>query len=688
MHFKRHLMKLKLSLLFLLFNTFLAYSQCTINDATDCQCLDPTQTDCDLLPDIQVSWVGLESVADGASEYAQTGEGENNGRLRISVSTPNTGHGPLTVRGAGPNGYRTFICGSDTTQIYDPNSNIEYTCENGLEPQQVIWQRIYHKNPDGSMSYYDREAGTMTYHPTHGHNHTNDWGVFTLRIKDDNEPDPRNWPIVSDGAKLGFCLMDYNICSPDSNIDTPYNNQNAPTDYTGHCRDNNTVYGEGEVLYNVDFPNFGLGGGEYGCSEVEQGISSGWLDLYGEWLDEQWINLDPNLCNGDYWIVGIADPNNYYLEENEDNNYTAIPVTLSLQNESSTSTINVTGDVEICEGESIELTANYGDSYLWNTGETTQSISVNEPGDYSVTVENSNCSFVIESPSTNISQIQVEGPTIDSPITESCLGEELSIELNAEEVYWYNSDEQLIYTGNPFYMPILEDDVHLFASQIIQSLETDNIGQSEPQGSNSYSGNQYNSYQLFNANSNFTLKAVDVFTDNQYAADRTIELRDNLDQVLIDTTVYISGDATIQLNWEIPEGLNYRLGTNTAMNISNFGYENPMLKRSNQSTPEYPYTIENVVSITDSEYGEEYYYYFYNWEVSWENSSCESEEMLEINVEAIECTTDIEELTAQENEILGIYDLIGRQMDYKLSELPFGIYIIKYKEKSIKLVKN
>ena len=40
--------------------------------------------------------------------------------------------------------------------------------------------------------------------------------------------------------------------------------------------------------------------------------------------------------NGDYWIVGIADPNNYYLEENDDNNYTAIPVTLYLQNESST----------------------------------------------------------------------------------------------------------------------------------------------------------------------------------------------------------------------------------------------------------------------------------------------------------------------------------------------------------------
>ena len=32
--------------------------------------------------------------------------------------------------------------------------------------------------------------------------------------------------------------------------------------------------------------NFGLGGGDYGCSPIEQGISSGYLDLYGEWLDD------------------------------------------------------------------------------------------------------------------------------------------------------------------------------------------------------------------------------------------------------------------------------------------------------------------------------------------------------------------------------------------------------------------
>tara|TARA_B100000886_G_C20418384_1_gene490310 strand:- start:331 stop:2373 length:2043 start_codon:yes stop_codon:yes gene_type:complete len=680
-------MKFKLPFLFLFFNSFLIFGQCTINDASDCQCLDPNQLDCDLLPDIQVSWVGLESVANGASEYAQNGEGENNGRLRISVSTPNTGHGPLTVRGAGPDGYRTFICGTDTNQIYDPYSEVEYTCDNGLDAQQIIWQRIYHRNADGSMSYYDREAGTMTYHPTHGHNHTNDWGVFTLRKKDDNEPDPRNWPIVSDGAKLGFCLMDYNTCSPDPSIPTPYNNQLAPDDYSGHCRDDNTIYGSGEALYNEDFPNFGLGGGQYGCSEVEQGISSGWLDLYGEWLDEQWINIDPNLCNGNYWIVGIADPNDYYLEENDDNNYTAIPVTLYLQNESSTSTINVTGDVEICEGDDIELTANYGDSYLWSTGETTQSIMVSESGNYSVTVQNSNCSFVFGSAETNVSEVTVDAPSIENPISTSCLGESLSIELNVDDANWYNEDQELVYTGNTYYLPVLEEDIHLYASQIAHNTESDNVGQTTHQGSNYYSGEQYNSYLIFNANRDFILNSLDVFTDSQYAGNRTIELRTDLNQVLIDTTVYISGDATIELNWDIPQGLNYRLGTNSNMNYSNFGFENPMLKRCNDNTS-YPYIIENVVNITDSEYGNEYYYYFYNWQISWANSNCESEELLEINIDAIECHSNIEEINLNEDILIGIYDLVGRKMQNELNELPFGVYILKYEGKSVKVIKN
>ena len=48
----------------------------------------------------------------------------------------------------------------------------------------------------------------------------------------------------------------------------------------------------------------------------------------------------------------------------------------------------ISGELGFCEGESTVLTASAGSSYLWNTGETTQSITVTIAGDYSVNVTN------------------------------------------------------------------------------------------------------------------------------------------------------------------------------------------------------------------------------------------------------------------------------------------------------------
>ena len=107
-------------------------------------------------------------------------------------------------------------------------------------------------------------------------------------IEDTNDPNPLNWPIVGDGAKVGFCLMDYGTC----------------TYYNGHCRDS-----ANNVWLNNNFPNWGLGGGQYNCSPVEQGISVGHTDIYSENLDGMWIDIPPGTCNGDYYIVIEVDPN-------------------------------------------------------------------------------------------------------------------------------------------------------------------------------------------------------------------------------------------------------------------------------------------------------------------------------------------------------------------------------------------
>ena len=332
----------------------MTFAQCTTTNATSCACLTTGATDCDLLPDIIVARPPLTvSGTYGVIEYSQSGNGSNDGRLRISASSPNVGRGPLEIRTT-----TTYICGTDTLTGTAPT-----TCPNtGLAPRQLIKQRVYHKNGN-VMTYYDRDAGSMTYHPTHGHMHVDNWGVFTLRSQT-SDPNPLNWPIVGNGAKLAFCLMDYGSCST----------------YPGHCVD-----ASGNTLLNGNFPNYGLGGGQYNCSVTVQGISSGYTDIYYQSLDGMWINIPPGTCNGTYYIVVQLDPENYFLEENENNNVIAVPYTLTLQSSGGSPTVSASPSSIICPGGSVTLTSSPATSYLWSTGATTQSITVSQSGAYTVT---------------------------------------------------------------------------------------------------------------------------------------------------------------------------------------------------------------------------------------------------------------------------------------------------------------
>lgn len=337
-----------------------AQAQCNTTNATGCMCETPSSTDCDLLPDLIVARPPLlVNGNNGIVEYSQVGNGSNNGRLRVSVSSPNIGHGPLEIRGT-----TNYVCGTDTFVGSAPA-----TCPTtGLPPRQLVVQRVYHKNGN-TMTYYDRDAGSMTYHPTHGHMHVDEWGSYSLR-QQTTDPNPLNWPIIGSGAKLGFCLMDYGSCST----------------YNGHCVDS-----LGNTLVNSSFPNFGLGGGSYGCSASIQGISAGFTDIYYQYLDGMYINIPPGTCNGNYFIVVHLDPNNYFLEEDESNNVIVVPYTLTKQ-AGTVPTITASGSTALCPGESVTLTASPAPNYLWSTGATTQSITVSQIGNYTVTTDtNTTC---------------------------------------------------------------------------------------------------------------------------------------------------------------------------------------------------------------------------------------------------------------------------------------------------------
>jgi subtilisin-like proprotein convertase family protein len=256
---------------------------CSTSNASGCLCPDTTMTTCDLLPDMTASALIIQNQH---TEYP--------GYLTLANATPNIGFGPLEVRATNTCYCDTVIVGCATP-----------ICPDGSYPKQLINQRIYTKVGQ-NMTFWDRPAGTMTYHPTHGHMHVDNWASYTLRVNS-QDPDPLNWPVVGTGGKVSFCLVNLGSCSGNP----------------GYCVDS-----LGNTILGGNLANTGLGSVS-GCGQ-NQGIYVGSLDIYSQGLAGQQIDF-PGICNGDYYIISHTDPDDNILEVIENNNHVSVPVTLTQQ---------------------------------------------------------------------------------------------------------------------------------------------------------------------------------------------------------------------------------------------------------------------------------------------------------------------------------------------------------------------
>ena len=257
---------------------------CSLTNPRGCRCEDSTQIVCDLLPDM---------IASGDIMTAQ--HTEVPGALSLSNATPNIGWGPMEIHGSNE-------CYCDTVRV----SCTTTLCPDGNPPKEQVLQTIYRKVGVDSIASYTRRGGYMSYHPSHGHIHVDHWGEFSLRLRGPLN-DPRTWPIVAEGAKISFCLINLGDC----------------TSRNGFCRDAN-----GAIITKADIPNAGFGQVS-GCGN-DQGIFTGHLDIYDQNLPGMTIDL-VNVCNGTYWLVSTTDPNNDFLEADETNNSAAVPITLTQQ---------------------------------------------------------------------------------------------------------------------------------------------------------------------------------------------------------------------------------------------------------------------------------------------------------------------------------------------------------------------
>ena len=286
-------------------------------------------------------------------------------------------------------------------------------------------------------------------------------------------------------------------------------------------------------------------------------------------------------------------------------------------------TIEVVGDTIFCEHGNTKLvaTAFLGENYTWSNGEKTFEITVTETGDYQVVVEGYCDDFASE-------EIHLEVLAgADEPLVDDVnvvAPAKAILEASGGFPHWYETLDTLdpIATGNFFETPTLNDTATYYVADVIRyGGEEVTVGMPEHQG-DLYSTSIYNGRTRFEVYEKIVLKQVTVTTDIQ--AVRIIELWDEEDVVVNSLEIDLpEGETVVDLNFTIEPG-SYRLTTNSDQNFSELGYESPRLTRSDEGV-NYPYEIPDVMSITDSNFGSGFYYYFFDWKVELPSRLCFSE---------------------------------------------------------------
>ncbi len=250
--------------------------------------------------------------------------------------------------------------------------------------------------------------------------------------------------------------------------------------------------------------------------------------------------------------------------------------------------------------------------WLWDFGDGETSTEENPAhtyaaeGTYNVTLTVTN--VVGESTLVETSYITVdyaEAPTADG--TTICPTESATLTgTGAGAIKWYanEADDAPLFEGAFFTTrPLTSTTTYYVESDLFDDPQYVGPDDNEIGGGGFFNGDQH---LIFSAPNTFILKSVKVYANGD--GNRTIELRNNAGEIIESKVVFIEdGEQRVYLNMVVPAGIDMQLGTA-------LGSE-PDLYRNNSGLPDFPFTLPESVEILSSSAGDEYYYFFYNWEV-------------------------------------------------------------------------
>ncbi len=285
-------------------------------------------------------------------------------------------------------------------------------------------------------------------------------------------------------------------------------------------------------------------------------------------------------------------------------------------------------EIPFCEGEEIVIDADFNGVVNWSNGLLGTSITVNAAGTYSATATG-----VCETIESNV----IEVTTLDSPdiptVADVTIDLNTSTELMASgtDPRWYDEEfgGEPIATGNNFTTPLLNVNTTYYVEDYNEYVKPPvSVGEPMHTGTNDYNGDNFNAFTLFTVFDKSTLETIDVETD--FAGIRKIILMDADFTVLNELSVdLMPGLSTIELNWELDPNIgSYQLGTEDVTNQATFGINSPRLKRTStdfEGQVNFPYVIDNIISIDNTTFGDAFYYYFYNWKIGGLSDVCVSD---------------------------------------------------------------
>jgi PKD repeat protein len=190
-------------------------------------------------------------------------------------------------------------------------------------------------------------------------------------------------------------------------------------------------------------------------------------------------------------------------------------------------------------------------------------------------------------------------------------------------IKWY--DDPLggtqVAVGDTFFTPLLSETKIYYVARVLPG-SPDTVQGAKPDTSG---GGEYYPWDdeaavrglIFDVHKPIILRSVKVYNDTGQAATRTISVVNFEGNIIATKEVFIpEGESRIKLNFPINPGESYFL---KAADPHKGLYRNG-------SGVSFPYYIGDAVTITASDVGTEYYYFFYDWEivVSGDSVSCRS----------------------------------------------------------------